>query len=267
FFDYFETLGLKMIHGRSFNRNFPYDLVDKGRGAFILNQKAVEVMGIEDPIDKEFQAYNVKGPIVGIVQNFNFKSLHSEITPMCFNMNPFYLNEIVVRINPTNKTVLADIVKVWKKFVPNYPIEFNYISDDLEKLYGAEQNLAVTLSIFTIVAMVIACMGLLALTSLAVQNRTKEIGIRKVNGAKTFEILTMLNKDFLKLVLIAFVIASPIAYYAMNKWLENFAYKTEMSWWIFALAGIMALLIALITVSFQTYRAATKNPVLALRDE
>ena len=267
FFDYFETLGLKMIHGRSFNRNFPGDVVDKGRGAFILNQKAVEVMGIEDPIGKEFQAYSGKGPIVGIVQNFNFKSLHSEITPMYFDMNPFYLNEIVVRINPTNKTVLADIVKVWKKFVPNYPIEFNYISDDLEKLYGAEQNLAVILNIFTIVAMVIACMGLLALTFLAVQNRTKEIGIRKVNGAKTFEILTMLNKDFIKLVLIAFVVASPIAYYAMNKWLENFAYKTEMSWWIFALAGGITLIIALATVSWQSWRAANRNPVEALRYE
>jgi putative ABC transport system permease protein len=270
FFDYFETLGLKIVEGRSFNRNYPGDMLtydDGARCAYILNQKALAEMELSDPIGKAFEAYDRKGTIVGIVENYNFKSLHSEITPMCFFMNPFYYSEIIVRINPKTVNVLDNIETVWKKFVPEYPLEFNYVTDQLDKMYESENNLAASLNTFSAIAIIIACMGLLALTMLSMQQRTKEIGIRKVNGARISEVLIMLNRDFVKWVTIAFVIATPIAYYAMHKWLQNFAYKTELSWWIFALAGLLALGIALLTVSWQSWRAATKNPVEALRYE
>jgi putative ABC transport system permease protein len=186
---------------------------------------------------------------------------------MCFNINPIYFNEIIVRTNSGVHAVPDQIKLVWDKFVPEYPFEYKYIDDQLNQMYESESNLTANLNVFAGIAILIACMGLLALTILSMQKRIKEIGIRKVNGAKVSEILTMLNKDFIKWVIIAFVIATPAAYYAMQKWLENFAYKTTLSWWIFALAGLLALGIALLTVSWQSWRAASRNPVEALRYE
>ncbi len=269
YYDYFETLGLKIVDGRGFSRDFKNDIVDydtKRKCAYVINQKAADEMGIDNPGGKTLYAYQ-EGTIVGIVENFNFKSLHSEITPMCFNMNPFYYNEIIVRMNPGVPAVLGQIKTVWNKFAPDYPFEYSFVNDQLNKMYQSESKLTASLNVFAGIGILIACMGLLALTILAMQKRTKEIGIRKVNGAKVSEILAMLNKDFVKWVAIAFVIATPVAYYAMNKWLENFAYKTAISWWIFALAGLLLLVIALLTVSWQSWRAATRNPVEALRYE
>ena len=269
YYDYFETLGVKMTNGRSFSRDFKSDMVDYDKGgkcAYVINQKAADEMGIDDLIGKTLHAYE-EGIIVGIVNDFNFKSLHSEITPMCFNMNPFYYNEIIVRMNTGVPAVLDQLKTVWNQFVPDYPFEFNFVNDQMNKMYASENNLTASLNVFAGIAILIACMGLLALTILSMQKRTKEIGIRKVNGAKVSEVMLMLNSAFIKWVVIAFVIATPIAYYTMVKWLENFAYKTGLSWWIFALAGLLALGIALLTVSWQSWRAATRNPVEALRYE
>ncbi len=269
YYDYFETLGLKIVKGRGFSREFQGDAVDYDNGgkcSFIINQTAAKEIGIENPIGKTLHGYE-EGTIVGIVEDFNFKSLHSKITPMCFNINPVYFNEIIVRTNSGVPAVTDQIKSVWDKFVPEYPFEFKYVDDQLNQMYESESKLTASLNVFAGIAILIACMGLLALTILSMQKRTKEIGIRKVNGAKISEILTMLNKDFVKWVAIAFVIATPVAYYAMNKWLESFAYKTNLSWWIFALAGLLALGIALLTVSWQSWRAATRNPVEALRYE
>ncbi len=269
YYDYFETLGVKLLTGRTFNREFSGDMIDYDNGgkcAFVINQKAADEMGISDPIGKIFHGYQ-EGPIVGIVEDFNFKSLHSEIAPMSFNMNPFYFNEIIIRMNPGIPAVLDQIKTVWKQFAPDYPVEFSFVNDQLNQLYQSEKRLNASLNLFSGIAILIACIGLLSLTILAMQNRTKEIGIRKVNGARVAEILTMLNKDFIKWVVVSFVIATPVSYLAMNKWLENFAYKTNVSWWIFALAGFLGLGIALLTVSFQSWKAATKNPIEALRYE
>ncbi len=269
YYDYFETLGLKIVEGRGFSHDFKNDMVDndsKRKCAYVINQKAADEIGIANPLGKTLHAYE-EGTIVGIVENFNFKSLHSEITPMCFNMNPFYYNEIIVRMNPGIPVVVNQIKTVWEEFVPEYPFEYSFVNDQLNKMYESESRLTASLNVFAGIGILIACMGLLALSTLAMQKRTKEIGIRKVNGAKVSEVMTMLNRDFVKRVVIAFVIATPIAYYIMNKWLENFAYKTTLSWWIFALAGLLALGIALLTVSWQSWKAATRNPVEALRYE
>lgn len=269
YYDYFKTIGVRLVDGRSFSPDHPGDMVDfdnGGKCVYVINQKAASEMGIEDPIGKTLHAYQ-EGPIVGIVEDFNFKSLHSEIAPMCFNMNPFYYNQIIVRTNPAVPAVLDQIKTVWKQFVPDFPIEFSFVNDQINKMYESEKRLTANLNLFSGIAILIACIGLLSLTILAMQNRTKEIGIRKVNGAKVSEILSMLNKDFVKWVLVAFVIATPLAYYFTYKWLDNFAYKTGLSWWIFLLSGILALVIALLTVSWQSWKAATRNPVEALRYE
>ena len=267
YYDYFETLGVKVLKGRSFTREFSNDIVDynnKKVCAYIINKKAAEEIGLVNVIGKKLYAYE-KGIIVGIVEDFNFKSLHSEIKPMCFNMNPFYYNEIIVRINPKVPGVLEDLKSVWDKFVPDYPFEFHFVNDQIDKMYESENRLAFNLNLFSAIAILISCMGLLALSILVMQKCTKEIGVRKVNGAKVFEIITMLNKDFIKWVTIAFGVGCPIAFYAMNRWLENFAYKTTISWWIFVYTGFLTFGIALLTISWQSWRTATRNPIESLR--
>ena len=219
FYDYFETIGVKLLEGRSFSPEYAGDMVDYDNGGkcvYVINRKAADEMGIENPIGKTLHAYE-EGPIIGIVEDFNFKSLHSEITPMCFNMNPFYYNQIIVRMNPGVPMVLEQIKTIWKQFVPDFPIEFSFVNDQMNKMYESEKKLTANLNLFSGIAILIACIGLLSLTILAMQNRTKEIGIRKVNGAKVSEILAMLNKDFVKWVIFAFVLATPVAYFKMNK--------------------------------------------------
>lgn len=268
-YDYFKTLGVKVIQGRTFSADFPSDQInwDNRTGSYILNKSAVEAMGINDPIGKQFEVWGFKGPIIGVVEDYNFKSMRSAISPMFFEVNPFYLNEIILRVNPNSASLLPDIQNVWHQFVPEYPVDFHFVSDQIKALYKPEQNLADALNLFSLLAILIAAMGLFTLTILSMNQRTKEIGIRKVNGAKVSEVMSMLNKDFIKWVIIAYVIATPVAWYAVDQWLKNFAYKTNLSWWVFAISGILALGIALLTVSFQSWKAASRNPVEALRYE
>lgn len=268
-YDYFETIGVKMLHGRGFSRNYANDPVnwDNRRSAFILNESAVKEMGIVNPLGKEFEAWGFRGPIIGVVEDYNFKSMHSAIGPIYYQLNPIFWTEIVVRIEPTSASALIDIETVWKKFYVDVPLEINYVNNQVLSLYQKDQDLSNTLSVFSLLAIMIASMGLFTLTVLSVNQRTKEIGIRKINGAKISEIMAMLNREFIKLVGIAFIIATPIALYAMHQWLENFEYKTNMSWWIFALSGLLTLGIALLTVSWKTWKAASRNPVEALRYE
>jgi putative ABC transport system permease protein len=162
---------------------------------------------------------------------------------------------------------MDQIRKIWKKIIPDETMNFTFYDDQFQAMYEKESKLAKSITFFSIIAIILTCMGILSQIYLISVSRVKEIGIRKVNGAKVFEILTLLNKNLVKWVAVAFVIATPIAWYAMNKWLESFAYKTTLSWWIFALSGMLALGIALLTVSWQSWRAATRNPVEALRYE
>jgi putative ABC transport system permease protein len=223
-------------------------------------------MEIADPIGKEFKVWAFHGPIVGVVADYNFKSLHSEIGPVFYMMNPIFFNVIVIRMTPSNQ-LIKNIEQVWNKFVPDYPLEIDYVNIQVHSLYKSDQNLTNILNVFSILTILIACMGLFTLTILSVNHRMKEIGIRKVIGAKMVEVMLMLIKDSIKWVVIAFIIGTPLAWYIINKWLENFAYKTTMDWWIFSLAGLIAIFIALITVSFHSWKAARRNPVETLRYE
>ena len=264
---FFNLMGLKIIEGPGFNTSS-----DKEKD-HIFNQTALQEFGITDISKARVSSYsNAPGNIVGVVQDFNYLSFHSPIKPMAFvykkpeNLGYAYLRLSNVSSENIN-TVLKKADNIWKQFAPDWPFEYYFLDQALAKLYEKDQSFAGISFALTILAVFIACLGLFGITMFLIESKIKEIGIRKVNGAKISEILTMLNKDFVKWVVIAFVIATPIAYYAMNKWLENFAYKTNLSWWIFALAGLLALGIALLTVSWQSWRAATRNPVEALRYE
>ncbi len=262
--DYLRTMGIKLVEGRQF--------IDGDHGkACLLNEEAFKQYGWEDLIAKKFNngiegGYNV----VGITNDIHVRSLHQKVTPMAliYDTHRGEFNVLSVRLNPGSiHQQLSQIREIWNKLIPDETMNFTFYDDQFQAMYVKEAKLAKSITFFSIVAIVLTCMGILGQIYLVTVSRIKEIGIRKVNGAKISEILTMLNKDFVKWVAIAFVIATPIAYYAMNKWLENFAYKTTLSWWIFALAGLLALGIALLTVSWQSWRAATRNPVEALRYE
>jgi len=267
--EFAETYGIKMNEGRFYSRDFATDLTN----GFVINQTAANEMGFENPIGQELTMWGRKGTIIGVTNDFHFSSLHNKIEPLIFhipepeNVNRSY-RVISMRIKPNSMPQSLDYIKkTWKTYFPNENIEYYFMDDKLKANYVSEARMGTLFKYFSFLVIFIACLGLYGLTAFTIEQKNKEIGIRKVNGAKVSEILTMLNKDFIKWVAIAFVIAAPIAYYAMNKWLENFAYKTTLSWWIFALAGVITLGIALLTVSWQSWRAASKNPIEALRYE
>ena len=261
--DFLKTFGINITEGRDFLSG------DKDR-ACLMNEAALKRFGWDSVEGKKYKNGREGGyDVVGVVNNFNVQSLHSEMTPVALLYEPDReFNTLSLRLMPGNiSQQIAELQKVWKSLLPEDPMEFAFYDTQFQAMYEKEDKLAKSITFFSIIALVLTCMGILGQIFMISLNRTKEIGVRKVNGARISEIMALLNKDFVKWVVIAFVIATPIAWYAMNKWLENFAYKTELSWWIFALAGFLALGIALLTVSFQSWKAATKNPVESLRYE
>ncbi len=230
----------------------------------VINETAEKMLGFADPIGQRI-GNNV---IVGVVKDFHFRPLYQPIGPVMLSNDPQNMGTINIKISGNNRDkTLLYIRDVYRKHRDQRDFSYRFFDDMLTEKYQQESRLKNITSIFSVLAIGICVLGILGMAVFSINRRIKEIGIRKVNGAKVFEILTMLNSDFVKWVAIAFVIATPIAYYAMNKWLESFAYKTELSWWIFALAGLLALGIALLTVSWQSWKAATRNPVEALRYE
>ena len=256
---FFSMMGMKVHYtGVAFSKNIVW-----------LNESAVKAMDLpENPTSVKI--YGQEHPLYGVVKDFHFKNLREKISPAYFQlMSPEnFAWSILIKVSDKNTFVAVDkIKKEYAKLSDGLPLTMGFMDESIGQWYDQEERMGKMVSYFTILAIIISVMGLFAMSLYYVQQKTKEIGIRKVNGARVSEILTMLNKDFIKWVVTAFVIACPIAYYVMNKWFENFAYKTELSWWIFALAGLMALGIALITVSWQSWKAATRNPVEALRYE
>ena len=267
--DYLTLYENKFIAGRNFTMN-----VGVEDNSFIINRKLSEQLGYANPDDaigKEvlWKQGNKKKMIVGVVENFFHESPEKEIYPMAFHfandVTGYYSIKIASDIRPD--LIMRDLQRLWNQMHEGNPFDYSW----LDKSYDAQYNQWIRMKsifiTFSFLAIIISAMGLIGHIGLLLAQRTKEIGIRKVNGARISEVLVMLNKDFVKWVVIAFVIATPIAYFAMHKWLQNFAYKTELSWWIFALSGLIALSIALLTASWQTYRAARQNPVEALRYE
>ena len=277
-YSFASIFNLQFLSGVNFTeRNTDAD----GSGEYIINEAAMHRLNFSNPgeiVEKEFklifpQGDEVvkipRGKIIGVVKDFHLSSLKKEVEPLVlFKRENLWLINFVVSYHPEMQdAAINDMSKVWNSLFPEYPFQYKYVGAMYQQVYKSEFLQAKLLSVFTIIALLICSMGLFGLALIVTRQRIKEIGVRKVNGAKELEILTMLNRDFVKWVVIAFVIATPVAYFTMNKWLENFAYKTELSWWIFALAGLLALGIALLTVSFQSWKAARGNPVEALRYE
>ncbi len=261
--DFLKTFGIQLLDGRNFMAG------DKDK-ACIMNEAAVKRYGWEDLTGKKYKNGRDGGfNVIGEVNNFNVESLHSALTPVALFYEPDHqFNTLSLRLLPGAVGREMDQLRdTWKSFLPDDPMEFTFYDDQFQAMYVKEDKLAKSISFFSLIAIVLTSMGILGQIFLISLNRTKEIGVRKVNGAKVSEILVLLNKDFVIWVVVAFAIATPVAWYSINKWLENFAYKTNLSWWIFALAGVLALGIALLTVSWQSWRAATRNPVEALRYE
>jgi putative ABC transport system permease protein len=268
-YDYFETLGIKIIEGRGFSSEFPGDVSNDGKTAnYILNQTAIDRMGLTDPIGKWFSLYGRRGKIVGIAEDFHFRPLRLSIEPVAFSMLPWVNTNLLVRVNPDRiRESVSNIETTWREFNPDVPFEYEFVSSAYRKLYQSEQKIRMLLGVYTILAITLACLGLLGIVSFFTERRTKEIGVRKLLGASIPSILELVTKDFIKWILLANLIAWPVAWYAMSKWLQNFAYRIDLTIWPFLLAGLAALGIALFTVSWQAIRAATANPVEALRCE
>jgi putative ABC transport system permease protein len=266
---YISTLGIQLLAGRNFD---PTKI--KGENTineFLVNEAFLQHYNLKpnNVIGKEvLLGLTGKGTIVGVMKDFHTRSLHDKIEPVVLFNNPDYFGSILVHVAPNALPgVLSNIQKTWRGYVPMRPFNYSFLDDEYDAMYRTEQKLGALMSLFCGVAILITCLGLLGLMTFIVAQRTKEIGIRKVLGASTISITTMLSKDFLRLVAIAIIIASPVAWYFMNNWLQDFVYRVDISWYVFFITGITALLIAFITISFQSIRAAIANPVKSLRTE
>lgn len=267
--EYIPTLGMRMVQGRNFSKRFPTDA-----SAVILNETAVKALGWQkNPIGRELIGHtddngvNIMYRVVGVVSDFHFESLRQKIGPLAMFLGRNSGNILVKTRTDKLPEFLASLKQQWESFAPTAPFSYSFLDDRFAKVYVSEQKIEQILTLFSSLTIFIACLGLFGLATYTAEQRTKEIGVRKVLGASVGSLVALLSKDFLKLILIALVIASPIAWWGMNQWLKEFAYKVTIDWWIFALAGLLAIGIALLTVSYQSIKAALINPVKSLRSE
>jgi putative ABC transport system permease protein len=271
--DYITTLGLKLLAGRNFSKDIGGDV-----NAYIINETAVRELGLgsaEEAIGKTLswptwrKPDSLKtGPVIGVVKDFHYKSLHEKVEPAALQIYPQAYSKVAVKINGSKiETTIAEIKNIWSRYSPDYPIEYNFLDESFGKMYKGEDKLKTLLTLFTAITIFVSCLGLLGLAATAAERRKKELGVRKVLGATVKGLVVLLSKDFVKLVLISLLLASPVAWYFMNQWLDNFPYRITISWWMFAVAGALAVVLALLTVSFQTVKAALSNPVKNLRTE
>jgi putative ABC transport system permease protein len=265
--DYLSTYAVKVVAGRNF-----YKTQGTDTSAFLINEAATKVLGLkspEDAVGKQFQYGGRKGELVGVFNDFHFESLHQRILPLVMfiprNQNNY--GRMSVKISGNVPAALSHLENTWKKFLPDIPFEYSFLDQRYKKLYESEQRQKSIFTTFAFIAIFIACLGLFGLSAFAISQRVKEIGIRKVLGASINSIVLLLSKDFLILVGIAAFFGFIIAWYAMNKWLQDFAYRIHIQWWIFIIAGIITAVVAFLTISIQAIKAATTNPVKNLRTE
>ncbi|MFL0353094.1 FtsX-like permease family protein [Xanthomarina sp. GH4-25] len=266
-YDYLETVGMEMKEGRGFSREFGSDSL-----GIILNETAVKLTGFENPVGKKIYSADRENnvtvfTIIGVVKNFNYESLRENVGALSFVLGNNSW-ETAYRFNTSNVSgLLSTIENKYKAAAPGMPFHYEFLDEAFDDMYRQERRVGTVALAFALLAIIIACLGLFGLATYIAEQRTKEIGIRKVLGASVSTIVKMLSTDFVKLVILAFVIATPIAWWFMNSWLQDFAYRIELNWWIFAVTGIVALVIALITLSFQAIKAAIANPVKSLKTE
>jgi len=266
-YGFFPTYGMQMAAGRNFSRDFGTDTSN-----YIINETAVKKLGwgsSQNAIGKDMVYAGNKGKIIGVVSDFHFESLHQPIIPMIFYLSKSgRYHKLSIKIGGNNiQTSIAAVGDTWHRYLPNVPFDYGFLDQKFQQLYSSEQEQGSLFTIFSCIAIFIACLGLFGLSAFTITQRVKEIGVRKVLGASVSQIVTELSKDFMKLVIIAAIIAFPIAWYMMNKWLLDFASRIDIAWWVFVLAGVIAFIIAFVTISFQSIKAANANPVKSLRSE
>jgi putative ABC transport system permease protein len=270
--DFVKTFGMQLVAGTDFTEADVQESLkpqEEANFAYILNESAVKELGWtpQEAIGRKVHL-NVDGVVRGVVRDFHFASMRKEIGPLVIFMEKLYGGDLMVKLSGNDVPgTLGFIESKWKALAPHRPFTYQFLDEAFNSLYGAEQRVGKVFGVFAFLAIFLACLGLFGLAAFTTAQRTKEIGIRKVLGASVTSIVALLSKDFLKLVGVGFLLAAPLAWYAMHKWLEGFVYRVEMAWWLFALAGGLAGLIALLTVSFQSVKAALTDPVKSLRSE
>ena len=253
-----------MAEGRAFSEEMSSDTMN----SVIINQEAARQMEMENPIGKTITMGEEPSYIIGVMNDFNFNNIRNKIAPLMLFFESNLANICFIRINSTNtEKSLKYIEDTYKSFEPDVDFNYNFMDERLEGLYRAEQRSNTLINYFTIFAIFISCLGIFGLASFMAEQKTKEIGIRKVMGASVSTIVKIFSLEFTRMVIIGNVLAWPLAYYAMNKWLGNFAYHTELSWWMFALGAVLSIAVVIVTISYQSYKAATKNPANSLRYE
>ncbi|MBD2751571.1 ABC transporter permease [Spirosoma validum] len=263
-YDFIPAYQIGMAAGRNFSRSYSTDT-----SMIVLNETAVRQLGWtpEQAIGKAFRYGQVKGQVIGVTKDFHFESLHQEMAALAMVMSTENFRWLSIPLKGDVPTAIQRVETVWKRFFPEHPFDYQFLDSRFDRLYAREQTQQTLFSIFAGIAILISCLGLFGLSMFMAEQRTKEIGIRKVLGASEISLVTLFSKDFMKLVIVALIIASPIAWYAMHTWLNDFAYRTSIHWWVFLLAGGLTVLIALLTVSFQSVKAALMNPVKSLKTE
>ncbi len=266
--NFLSTFQVSLAAGRNFSPEYRTDSLE----GFMVNEAAVRVFGWKTPQDaigkKLDWGLGKKGKVVGVVKDFNFRSLHENVAPLIMHIHPDWSRYVALRLKSANLSeTIKEIESTWNRLTTNSPFAYTFLDEDFAKMYKAEQNMQSVLTLFTALAVFVACLGLFGLAAFTIRQRFKEIAVRKVLGASTANITRLLSKDFLKLVLISALIAFPIAWFGISRWLQDFAYRVQIGWWVFVVAAAGALFIALITVSFQAIRAAVVNPTKSLRSE
>ena len=263
-YDYGKTIGWQFKEGRDFSKDFAAD-----SSSIILNEAAIQFMGLKNPVGETIQWFDESYTVIGVVKDIIMQSPYEPVRPTIFYLEVGKTNCTIIKINPFVNAgkALAQIETVFKKFNPSQPFEYRFIDEEYAKKFDNEQRIGKLAGCFAVLAIFISCLGLFGMASFMSEQRTKEIGVRKVLGASVFNVWRLLTKDFVVMVIISFCIATPLAYYFMHSWLQDYHYRAEMSWWIFALAGMASLIITVITVSFQSIKAAIANPVTSLRSE
>ena len=262
-YDFIKTMNIELRDGRDFSRDLASD-----SAAYIVNEAAVRIFGYKDPVGMPLTFWQRPGKIIGVTKDFHFNSLHHDIKPLIIRLGENRNGWVLVRIQAARtKDALSSLQAVCTELNPKFPFTYKFSDDEYHEMYASEQVVSKLSDMFAVLAIFISCLGLLGLAMFTVEQRTKEIGIRKVLGASIFSLFNLLSKDLMLLVVIALFIAAPLAWIAMDSWLSEYAYRVDLAWWIFVLAGVVAMLIALMTISFQTLKALLSNPVTSLRSD
>lgn len=266
-FNFIQQYGLKVLAGRAFDGSYPTDTAR----AMVLNESAARMLGYQDPqtaIGRNFDQWGRQGKIIGVIRDFNYKSLRESIPPMVMRVEPWAWVVISAKVSAKDlPATLAAMEKNWNRLIPNRPFEYKFVDADFNAKYSSEAGFGRLFLYFAALAIFISCLGVLGLAAYSAIQRRKEIGVRKVLGASVGSVVGLLSKDFLRLVALALVIASPVGWWMMDRWLHDFAYRAPISWWVFAATAGVSLFVVFVTISVQAVRAARENPVKALRSE